>query len=240
MYTCDVLVVKQMVYTLDMEIHEAGSDLGKTRRSAGDRAYEWISHAILTGEFQEGQFLDEVELSHAVGTSRTPVREALHRLQAERFIDILPRRGAQVRVISARELEEVYATRFVIESHAISEIIERNNGAPAPSTSIAETLYEAGQNRRWNDVARNDQRFHSLIVAQAGNGVLSDLYNSLRPRQIRVSVRTISTAPDRLATIHREHLGILECIRQGDTEKALDTLRQHLQPIPSLMRTFHW
>lgn len=211
---------------------------GPRRISASDRAYEWIRDAILTGVFKEGDFLDEVELSGSVGTSRTPVREALHKLQAERYIDILPRRGAQVHVISARELEEVYASRLVIESHAVREIVSQGRKLSPKALSLVEGHWTAGMARQWNTLAQQDQQLHSLIVAEAGNAVMSDLYNSLRPRQVRLAVRTISTAPERLETIHDEHLGIVEAINDGDLERALDTLQRHVQKIPSLMQTF--
>lgn len=210
----------------------------QARRSASSRAYEWIRNAILTGVFREGEFLDEVELSHSVDTSRTPVREALHRLQAERFIDILPRRGAQVRVISARELEEVYATRFVIESHAFEEIISSGRGVPAQARTIADEFYAAGKEKRWNDTAQFDQQLHSLLVAHAGNGVMSELYDSLQPRQVRLAVRTVTTAPERLSTIHSEHIAILRNLEDGDRDGAVTAIRRHLDRIPSLMRTF--
>ena len=71
------------------------ADAGPSKRSAGQRAYEWIRDAILRGDFAEGEFIDEVALSEQVNTSRTPVREALQRLQVERYIDLLPRRGAR-------------------------------------------------------------------------------------------------------------------------------------------------
>lgn len=208
------------------------------RRSASRRAYEWIKEAILTGDFHEGEFLDEVELSHAVGTSRTPVREALHRLQAERFIDILPRRGAQVRIISARELTEVYATRFVIESHAFKEIIASGRTLPDESTYLANELTRAGLEGRWNDVAQADQQLHSLFVAYAGNDVMSELYNSLQPRQVRLAVRTVTTAPERLETINDEHVSLIEHINAGDLDAAVSELKKHLDHIPSLMSTF--
>lgn len=220
------------------QLSETAPVRGPRRVSASDRAYEWIRDAILTGVFQEGDFLDEVDLSHEVGTSRTPVREALHKLQAERYIEILPRRGAQVHVISARELEEVYATRLVIESHAASEIISQGKQLPPSAMSLVETHHSAGLAREWNKSAQLDQEIHALIVAQAGNEVLSGLYNSLRPQQVRLAVRTISTAPDRLATIHAEHVEIVEAINNGELDVALDALKRHVTKIPSLMQTF--
>src|SRR5882762_11343264 len=89
---------------------------------ARDQVYAWLRDAIITGEIEGGRFLDEHWVSGMVGVSRTPVREAFHRLAAERFISLLPRKGAQDRMVTARELEEVYQTRRLIEGHAITAL----------------------------------------------------------------------------------------------------------------------
>ena len=106
------------------------------RTSAGQRAYEWIRDAILRGDFAEGEFIDEVALSERVNTSRTPVREALQRLQVERYIDLLPRRGAQVRVVTATEMREIYQARILLESDALRGICLRHAGAPDAAVAL--------------------------------------------------------------------------------------------------------
>ena len=140
----------------------------KTRPSARERAYDWIGNAILTGVFTEGEFLDEIALAREVGTSRTPVREALHRLQAERFVELVPRRGAQVRVVNATEMHEIYQARFVIEADAVSRICGRRQGSPSDSRELIEAMEAAARDRDWNQVAQLDQLFHSSIVRHRG------------------------------------------------------------------------
>lgn len=207
-------------------------------RSAGSRAYEWIVTAILAGDFAEGEFLDEGSLAQSVGASRTPVREALQRLQAERFVELVPRRGAQVRVITAREMEEVYQARFIVESHAIRDVCARRLGAPAAAAEIVAQMEEAGRARDWNRSAQLDQRLHSAIVHHHGNEVLAEMYDALRPRQVRLAVRTVTTAPERLDTISREHRELVAALDAHDADRAVSVLATHLREVPELVRAF--
>ncbi|WP_298749128.1 GntR family transcriptional regulator [uncultured Serinicoccus sp.] len=206
--------------------------------SASDRAYAWIRSAILEGSFAEGDFLDEVALSAAVGTSRTPVREALRRLHAERFIDIAPRRGAQVRTITADEMREVYEARLLIETHAVQGICDRRAGAPPEALELLDQMEQAGRERAWNRSAQLDQAFHLALVRQHGNTVLTHMYDALRSRQVHVGARTISTAPERFPLIQSEHRNIVRALDEHDAETAITTLRAHLRAVPELVRAF--
>lgn len=226
-------------YDLGMTLNNTGGSAAeRPSLSAAERAYIAISNAILAGDFKEGEFLDEKELSARVGTSRTPVREALRQLHEQRFIDILPRRGAQVHVISARELKEIYSTRLVLEAHAIGEIINLGLGVPAGIDELAEAILKHGERGDWVATAEADQRFHAAFVEHTGNEVLASLFDSLRPRQIRLSVRTISTAPDRLSTIHQEHTDLLRAVNNRDFALARATLEAHLSQVPDIMNSF--
>lgn len=208
---------------------------GGARASAGETAYRHISEAILRGEYAEGGFLDESTLARAVGTSRTPVREALNRLHAERYVDLVPRRGAQVRVITATEMQEIYDTRLIIESAALAKICRHERGAPAAAAQILGEMETAGAQQDWSSFARLDQRFHQSIVEQGGNAVLTDLYLALRPRHIRLAIRTITEAPHRRATIEREHRELVETMNTHDAERATQVLSEHLRFVPELI-----
>lgn len=197
-----------------------------------------IGAAILAGTFAEGEFLDEAVLAREVGTSRTPVREALHRLQAERFVDLVPRRGAQVRVVTATEMREIYQARFVIEANAIGKICDRGLGAPPAFPSLIEAMENAGRDRNWNDLAQLDQRFHCSIVQHQGNAVLGQMYDSLRPRQVRLAVRTITQGPERLPIIEREHRELEAALNAHDGPLATAILNVHLQEVPALVQAF--
>ncbi|WP_293780825.1 GntR family transcriptional regulator [uncultured Aeromicrobium sp.] len=206
--------------------------------SASTIAYRKISEAILVGKYAEGQFLDESGLARSVGTSRTPVREALRRLHAERYVDLVPRRGAQVRVITATEMQEIYETRLVLESAALAKICRQQRGAPSGVEQTLAAMEEAGAGQDWFTFANLDQRFHQSLVEHGANLVLADLYQALRPRHIRLAVRTITEGPHRRATIEREHREIVAALEAHDAVTAVQVLNRHLTAVPELMRAF--
>ena len=181
-----------------------------------------------------GRFLDEVWISELVGTSRTPVREAFHRLNSERFIDLLPRRGAQVRSVTARELEEVYASRRLIEGHAARALCVAEAGAPGQLDELATQMEVAGDEQDWFTVARLDRRFHRSIVDAHGNSILTELYDALRSRQQRVAVRALQIRPQRVPEINRQHRAIIAALAGSDIDGVAALLDEHLRPIPEI------
>lgn len=208
------------------------------RPSARERAYEWIVEAILSGVFTEGEFLDEIALAGEVGTSRTPVREALHRLQAERFVELVPRRGAQVRVVNTTEMREIYQARFVIEADAVTKICAKQKGAPPGFRETIEEMEDAGRARDWNRLAQLDQLFHGSIVRHQGNAVLAEMYDSMRPRQVRLAVRTMNELPERLQTIEREHRELEAALAGHDGPRSVAILNTHLREVPEIVQAF--
>ncbi|MBO0676551.1 GntR family transcriptional regulator [Mycolicibacterium sp. S2-37] len=208
------------------------------KASASQRAYGWIRDAILSGEYAEGEFIDEVALAARVNTSRTPVREALQRLQVERYVDLLPRRGAQVRVVTAVEMREIYQARFVLESDALRTICQRRAGVPDRARGLIEEMERAGESRDWNGFAQLDQLFHSEIVRHQRNAVIAELYDALQPRQVRLGTRTLAEAPARLTIIEREHRELIAALDRHDAEASVAVLRQHLHEVPELVDAF--
>ncbi|MFC4000312.1 GntR family transcriptional regulator [Prauserella oleivorans] len=206
--------------------------------SARDRAYDWIANAILSGTYSEGEFLDEVGLAREVGTSRTPIREALHRLRAERFVELVPRKGAQVRVVTVTEMREIYQARYVIEADALTKICARRLGAPAESHELVAAMEAARRDEDWNSIAQLDQRFHAGLVRHAGNAVMADIYESLRPRQIRLAVKNLHSSPERLPVIEREHRELVAAIDEHDRDRSVEILGVHLREVPELIRAF--
>ena len=213
-------------------------DARPARTSAGQRAYEWIRDAILRGDFAEGEFIDEVALSERVNTSRTPVREALQRLQVERYIDLLPRRGAQVRVVTATEMREIYQARILLESDALRGICRRHAGAPDAAVALIAEMEQAGKAQDWNSFAQLDYRFHAAIVRHHGNAVIADLYDALQPRQVRLGTRTMMEAPGRLSTIESEHQQLIAAMRAADADTCVSVLLTHLREVPELVSAF--
>ncbi|AXB42084.1 GntR family transcriptional regulator [Amycolatopsis albispora] len=202
---------------------------------ARDRVYTWLRDGIISGEIEAGRFLDEHWVSGVVGVSRTPVREAFHRLAAERFISLLPRKGAQVRTVTARELEEVYQTRRLIEGHAISALCANRIGVPEPMPELLEAMESAGEAGDWFEVSGLDRTFHRAMVNAAGNSVLTELYDTLRSRQQRVAVRALQARPDRLTVINAEHRALVDALARHDEPEAARILNQHLRPVSEVL-----
>ena len=158
--------------------------------SAADRAYQYAKAAILSRRLGAQDLLTEGELADSVGVSRTPVREALLRLQAEGLVRLLPKRGALILPVTADEVSDVLETRRLVETFAVRKAIT----APASSglvTSLGtqlDRMRTAMKNRDARAYVEADRDFHEAIVAATGNEILTTLYGSLRDRQLRMGV----------------------------------------------------
>jgi DNA-binding GntR family transcriptional regulator len=209
-----------------------------TNASAGERAYEWTRDAILAGRFAEGTVLEEKVVCEEAGVSRTPVREAFQRLAAERFVDLLPRRGAQVRAVTALELVETYEMRSLLEVHGFEIMCGKKIQVPPSLKEHLDLMddpaqvaaIKMGDRDAISEHAKMDYFFHSSLIRAAGNTVLAELFESLRPRQQRIAVSAVSLRPRRLDVIGPQHREIYEALARFDLDAAAKALRQHLAP----------
>ena len=203
------------------------------RSPARDRVYAHVRDGILHRQIKGGAFLQEEQVSAAVGVSRTPVREAFHRLAAERWIDLLPRRGALVRQVTAQELVDVYEARRVIETHAAAGLCRERRPVP----KRAWELLRAMQADPAPDIAAHvelDQAFHRCLVGTLDNEVMIEMYDGLRSRQQRVALSAFGADPRRLGTILAEHEALLTALATGDAAAAAAVLERHLRPLAEI------
>jgi DNA-binding GntR family transcriptional regulator len=195
-----------------------------------ERVYVHIREKILRGSFPANSFIEEHMVTSALGVSRTLVREAFHRLQAERFIDLLPRRGALVRQVTAQELTHLYETRRMIEGYAAARICQAHLALPAEMTDALDRMLELGGGDLFVHVDY-DRLFHRSMVSALGNTVLTELYDMLRSRQQRVAITALTTRPQRITKILQEHRALVEALQRFDGTAAAAVLEQHLQPV---------
>lgn len=195
---------------------------------ARERVYLYIREQILRGVFAGGSFIEEEQISSAMGVSRTPVREAFHRLEAERFIDLLPRRGALVRQVTAQELADLYEARRVVEGYAVARICQQKLAVPAKLATILDRIDALAPGDHFAHVEL-DRRFHFTMVAALGNEVLSELYQSLGSRQQRVAMTALGADPNRVERIQMEHRALLGALQSFDEAQAQAVLEQHLR-----------
>jgi DNA-binding GntR family transcriptional regulator len=201
---------------------------------ARERVYQYVSEQILLGRFAGGSFVEEEQISSAMNVSRTPVREAFHRLEAERFIDLLPRRGALVRQVTAQELADLYETRRVIEGYSIARICQSKLDVPGEMSVLLDRMRVIEGSDHLEHV-RLDQLFHRAMVAAPGNEVLAEAYDSLRSRQLRVATAAMALNPRRIQRILTEHQDLLTALLAHDEAAARKVLGKHLRPVADVV-----
>ncbi|GAA3067176.1 GntR family transcriptional regulator [Streptomyces roseofulvus] len=203
---------------------------------AAERVYSHVKRAVLDRRYEGGTLLTEGELAQAVGVSRTPVREALLKLEMEGLLKLYPKKGALVLAVSAQEIADVVETRLLVEEFAVRKAVP---APPALLTRLEELLEEQQRQAGEGDlgeVAVTDRCFHAEIVRHAGNQILARLYDQLRDRQLRMGVAVMQAHPDRVAQNIAEHAEILDRLRAGDAEGAAAAVRRHLGRVGSLVR----
>lgn len=199
-----------------------------TRTSAADRVYDHVKSAILGGDREGGSFLTEGEVADEVGVSRTPVREALLRLQVEGLVTLYPKKGALVTSVTARDAREVLEARQVIEEWAAGRAWSRR----ADLVEMLEPALEAMRAARQADdpgaFSTADRTFHELIVDAAGNGVISRHYSSLRDRQLCILAGQIRAGSGRMKHALDTHGELLELLRSGTRAQFVKASREHV------------
>lgn len=203
---------------------------------AADRVYTHVKQGVLDRRYEGGTLLTEGELAEAVGVSRTPVREALLRLEVEGLIKLYPKKGALVLPVSAQEIKDVVETRILVEEHAARKAVP---ALPGLIERLEELLARQKEQAAAGDLAAaavTDRCFHAEIVRSGGNEILSRLYDQLRDRQLRMGVAVMYSHPDRIAKTLVEHEEILQALRSGDTEAAVGLVHRHIDWFSHLAR----
>lgn len=210
---------------------------GGGRVAAKDRAHDYVKRQVLTGAFPGGELISEGEVAAALGMSRTPVREAFLRLEAEGLLRLYPQRGALVVPVSSGESRAVIEARLVLEQFAVRKVIGRGAAVRA---SVFERLSAELQRQRdavaqsdWEEFSDADRAFHDVTLQESGNAIVAGFYSSLRDRQMRMN-RELVMHEERITTILDEHRVIAEAVRDGDLQRTDEALRMHLA---STMRT---
>ncbi|MFK8847758.1 GntR family transcriptional regulator [Streptomyces sp. Ac-502] len=203
---------------------------------AAERVYAYVKQAVLERHYEGGMLLTEGELAEAVGVSRTPVREALLRLEVEGLLKLYPKKGAMVLPVSAQEIADVVETRLLVEEHAARKAVP---AAPALIAELEEQLAKMVELAASGDLAAvsvADRCFHAAIVRNAGNQILDRLYEQMRDRQLRMGVAVMHANPDRIAKNIAEHGEILQALRAGDAAAAVDAVHRHVSWVRNLAR----
>lgn len=196
--------------------------------SLADQVFERLESEILGGRYQPGELLTELRLTEDLGVSRTPVREALRRLEQERLIE-LSTRGIVVLGVTERDIEDIFTVRVRVEGLAAARAAEARGGDYLPEMREAIELQEYYVGRHDADhIKYMDNRFHELVYDASGSTVLRDVLLPLHKKTQKyrkASVQNESRAERSLA----EHRAVYEAIAAGDAAAAETAMTTHVQ-----------
>lgn len=192
---------------------------------------------ILKGKYQPGDRLVESQIAKEMGISQSPVREALRDLVAMRFVEVIPYKGARVRMVDPNELAEIYPVRASLEELAGQLAAPRLKGHVEELESIYDAMVDAAGRNDVHELAAHDASFHKVIVNAAGNRILADTWASLmiETRTFVTTVRIIISdhGLQRVAEMHRP---IIDVLKSGNAKKAGAEMRAHVETFGKLIR----
>ncbi|GAB3561468.1 GntR family transcriptional regulator [Amycolatopsis endophytica] len=207
---------------------EFGGDL------LSDKVKRLVLDRIIHGHYKPGERVVEFQLSKELGISQSPVRDALRELAAIGVITMHARRGARVRMPSAKELADVSQVRAEIDGLAARLAVARMS--PASLSSLRELVDDMLDKLADGDfpaVTDADVRFHEIIVQASGNRALEQTFSQLAP--FARTFLTLTLPDVDVREIVLEHQGILEALTAGDADGAAEAARRHQLNVRSLM-----
>ncbi|MEW5913171.1 MAG: GntR family transcriptional regulator [Thermodesulfobacteriota bacterium] len=198
------------------------------RRSLGQEVTLHLKRLVVAGKIKPGQRLVEERLARDLGISRTPVREALHRLEQEGLLSKRSRGGYLVRPLTAQEVEDALGVRAALEGYA-AELAARR--APAPLlnklTANVEAFERAVTKRDEKALISLNSQFHLLLYQAAGSPLLTRMLGELQEIVERIS-RAIYSNMDAGLWSTEDHRRMLEALRKGRASQAADLARRHV------------
>ena len=193
-----------------------------------DLVFTTLRQAILKGELLPGERLMEIQLAEKMGVSRTPIREAIRKLEREGLVIMVPRKGAEVAGISEKILRDVLEVRMTLEKLALRLAFKRQGTDLIEKLEAAEQAFQdAIEGEKLIDMAEADEHFHFLIYEAADNDKLRELLNSLKENMYRYRLEYLKDENYR-RSLMEEHNAIIEAFKANDLEKGLEVTDTHI------------
>lgn len=192
-------------------------------------AYEVLKHAIVTGEIPAGERIVETDYAERLHISRTPLREALRKLERDGLVEYVLRRGVVVRAFTIEDVDEIYTIRNALEMLTLPAIIER--ATPEDIVSLRAKLHEMDKVMAMDDIEKLSpmaRAFHSAITHISGKNRILRVIESQDEFINRFSAMAIRQE-DRRVQAHEEHHKLVDYIEQRDLEHLEKLTRKHIE-----------
>ena len=193
-----------------------------------DVVFNTLRQAILRGELKPGERLMEIQLANKLGVSRTPIREAIRKLELEGLVLMIPRKGAEVAEITEKSLRDVLEVRRALEELSVQLACEKITKEEIRELErVAKEFQQVVKSSDITEIAEVDVRFHDIIYTATDNQKLIRLLNNLREQMYRYRVEYLKrdgVFPQLIA----EHEAIIRHIENNEKEKATEVMCRHI------------
>lgn len=203
----------------------------KPSLSLAEQAYQELKRRILTLQLRPGLFVNERELMELLGIGRMPVHQAVHRLQAEGLIEVIPRKGLVIRPDSLQDMLTLLEARLAMEPNIAALAATRATKVQVAELKrlVSESMRIVNQSERMSFM-KLDRAFHGLIAEAAGNSILADAQRPLHERSELIwHLRVMKE--DGLVVNQREHANILKAIIERDANATRKAMEEHLRSL---------
>lgn len=194
-----------------------------------DVVFNTLRHAILKGELEPGERLMEIALAQKLGVSRTPIREAIRKLELEGLVVMVPRKGAEVADITEKDLRDVLEVRTALEELSIELAMKNMNDDDYKQLTEANKLF--AKDSEGDDlikIAEADVAFHELMYMATGNKRLIQMINNLREQMYRYRLEYIKDKSTH-ARLVDEHNRIIDAMVKNDVAAAKAAIKLHVE-----------
>ncbi len=193
-----------------------------------DVVFQTLRQAILRGELKPGERLMEIQLSNKLGVSRTPIREAIRKLELEGLVVVVPRKGAEVAEIKEKSLRDVLEVRKALEELSVTLACERISSDMIEELELAAAEFKKVlKNEDVTEIAQADVHFHDIIYKASDNQKLTQLLSNLSEQMYRYRVEYLKD-PKVYEQLTREHEEIIRHIRKHEKEEAVKIVCEHI------------
>ena len=208
-----------------------------------DVVFQTLRKAILKGELKPGERLMEVQLANRLGVSRTPIREAIRKLELEGLVTMIPRRGAEVAEITEKNMRDVLEVRRALEELAVKIACDKiTEGELKELSVVAKKFRDVMYCDNLMQITEADVEFHEIIYRATGNMRLIQILSNLREQMYRFRVEYLKRKevhPQLIA----EHEEIIEMIEKREKDTAIKVVCEHIdnqvEAVIDIIRTKH-
>ncbi|MBO6113297.1 MAG: GntR family transcriptional regulator [Lachnospiraceae bacterium] len=194
-----------------------------------DVVFNKLRDEILYGELKPGERLMEIAISERLGVSRTPVREAIRKLEQEGLVDMYPRRGAQVSGITEKALADALEARKTLETFTVNAACsritkEQVDELKQANSDFKETIRTGGAAK----IASADEKFHNIIIEAARNVRIAETLYNLKEQLFRYRYAYLTASTDHYHLAH-EHDMLIGAIENANSDLAVEIIKLHIE-----------